>query len=822
MTRLVNLLRIAAALALLAFPAIASAETDASTNHDFLASAPPPGFDDLARPREVLVDVYVGGSKAGEAIAVARPGFLQFRDPQMVASLVPNLTDRAGLATALSGDLPTHAALACAQSNSADCGRLATELPGIIFDDSRFRVDLFVPSAMLGVIPVTTEKYLPRPSGPVSLTSSLGLSVAGADHGTTTYNFQNRTIVASGSARVVTDISYASRLGFVVDDLVGELDHGDLRYSGGLFWAPGLDLTGRRRILGAGVGTQFDTRADRDNLRATPLVLFLSQPARVEFLIDGRLVGSRSYDAGNNILDTSALPDGSYPLVLRIREADGSTREERRFFVKTPQVVPLGEPLYFAFAGMLAETRPDRAISISDTLYYQFGTARRLSQSLAADLSVVGTQHKTMMEGGLWFLAPIAQLRVAGLASTKGDAAALFQGTSTGESRLNFTFDLRRIWSHDGRPLIPLPAIVDSFDPGEPTAAQIGGSYTQASGTIGYRIGAAYLSVMGSYRKDAHHRSDYSVGPSLTWPIFNRNGLQLTVQADAQRTRTTTAAFAGLQLIYSGTRLSVVGNDGYRSIDDHHDSGGSRSRMVGGLSANYLYEDSSRTQLSTGGGIERGIDSTVAHGGATLYSRYGNVRADLLKSLEDHGDLQYGFTLQSAVAVSSGAIGLGSRDLDDSAVIIQVSGSGSSTFQVFVNDMPYGRVRAGGQLPIHLQPYRTYDVRVRPERAAAVTVDGAPQNVTLYPGSVRVLRWAAHSYFTAFGQAVGSDGRPIGHAMIQAPHSIGETDSNGYFQVDVSDGEAVTLTSGGLRCGFAISGDNPEKDLVSLGKVLCK
>src|SRR4029079_11859754 len=139
-----------------------------------------------------------------------------------------------------------------------------------------------------------------RPSGPVSLTSSLGLSLAGAQQGSSTYNFQNRTIVASGSARLVADISYASRLGFVVDDLVGEMDRGDLRYSGGLFWAPGLDLTGRRRILGGGVGTQFDTRADRDSLRATPLVLFLSQPARVEYLIDGRLVGSRSYDAGNN------------------------------------------------------------------------------------------------------------------------------------------------------------------------------------------------------------------------------------------------------------------------------------------------------------------------------------------------------------------------------------------------------------------------------------------------------------------------------------------------------------------------------------------
>jgi len=817
-----SLLRIAAALALLAFPGFASAGTDASTNHDFLAAAPPPGFDDLARPREVLVDIYVGGTKTGESVAVARPGFLQFRDPRFVASLVPNLIDPDGLTTALSGDIPTHAALACAQSNSADCGRLMTSSPGIIFDESRFRVDLFVPPAMLASIPATTEKYLPRPSGPVSLTSSLGLSLAGAQQGSSTYNFQNRTIVASGSARLVADISYASRLGFVVDDLVGEMDRGDLRYSGGLFWAPGLDLTGRRRILGGGVGTQFDTRADRDSLRATPLVLFLSQPARVEYLIDGRLVGSRSYDAGNNILDTSSLPDGSYPLVLRIREADGATREERRFFVKTAQVLPAGEPLYFAFAGMLAETRPDRAISISDTLYYQFGTGRRLSQSIAADLSVIGTQHKTMMEGGLWLLSPVAQLRVAGLMSTDGDAAALVQGTSTGESRLNFTFDLRRVWSQDGRPLIPLAAIVDSFDPGQPTAAQIGGTYTQASGTVGYRIGAAYLSVIGSYRKDAHHPPDYSVGPSLTWPIFNRNGLQLTVQADAQRTRTTTAAFAGLQLIYSGRRLSVVGNGGYRSLDGRHDFGQSRSRIVGGLSASYLYEDSSRTQLAAGGGMERGLDSTIAHGGATLYSRYGNVRADLLKSLEDRGDLQYGFTVQSAVAVSGGEVGLGSRDLDDSAVIVVVSGSGSSTFQVFVNDMPYGLVRGGGRLPIHLQPYRSYDVRVRPERAAAVTVDGAPQNVALYPGSVRVLRWEAHSYFTAFGQAVASDGRPVADAMIQAPHSIGETDSRGYFQLDVSGGDKVTVTTGGTQCEFSISGDSPEKDFVSLGKVLCK
>ena len=62
-------------------------------------------------------------------------------------------------------------------------------------------------------------------------------------------------------------------------------------------------------------------------------------------VIDGRLAGSRLYQAGNNALDTSALPDGAYTILLRIREPGGEVREERRFFVKNAQVAPLGQPI---------------------------------------------------------------------------------------------------------------------------------------------------------------------------------------------------------------------------------------------------------------------------------------------------------------------------------------------------------------------------------------------------------------------------------------------------------------------------------------------
>src|SRR6185503_8029423 len=344
------------------------------------------------------------------------------------------------------GDLEAHSDLVCSAASSGSCGSLPEGTEGIIFDEQSFRVDLFLKAA--DVRPAgPASPYLPLPSAQPSLTSSLGFAVSGTTGSSPIYDVQNRTIAAFGSVRLRADTSYASHIGLLADDAVAELDRPNLRYSAGLFWAPGLDLTGRRRIAGIGFGTQFDTRADRESLMGTPLILFRSQPSRVDFLIDGRLVASRSYDAGNDILDTSDLPDGSYPLVLRLQDSSGAVREERRFFVKTPEVAPAGQPLYFAYAGMLANTRVHHPVGLSNTLYYQAGTARRLSRPFAVDLSLIGTQKKVMAEAGGWLLSPLAQVRAAALLSTAGDKAVLLQGTSSGQSRLNFSFDLCGVWS---------------------------------------------------------------------------------------------------------------------------------------------------------------------------------------------------------------------------------------------------------------------------------------------------------------------------------------------------------------------------------------
>jgi len=138
-----SILMACARLAMFAGAAISAtgACAGAMTSGANLATAgPPPGFEELERPREIVVDVFFGGRKRGEAIAVVRPGFVQFRDPAAVAGLIPNAVDPAALASAFTGDLEAHSDLVCSAASSGSCGSLPEGTEGIIFDEQRFRV----------------------------------------------------------------------------------------------------------------------------------------------------------------------------------------------------------------------------------------------------------------------------------------------------------------------------------------------------------------------------------------------------------------------------------------------------------------------------------------------------------------------------------------------------------------------------------------------------------------------------------------------------------------------------------------------------------
>jgi hypothetical protein len=545
----------------------------------------------------------------------------------------------------------------------------------------------------------------------------------------------------------------------------------------------------------------------------------------VEILVDNRLVTSGSYEAGNNSIDTSNLPDGSYSLVLRIREASGGVREERRFFVKNAQIAPQGQLVYFAYAGLLANTQHKQPISLSKDLYYQFGAARRLNESVAIDAAVLGTQKKAMLQVGGWLITPIARVRAAGLMSTDGSKGALLQLGSAGNGPFNFNFDLRRVWSGNGEPLLPLPSYVDNFGPTPVTGAQVAASsYTQASGTLTYSLGSALLSVTGAYRRDHGLKSDYTIGPSLSWPVVRQGGLQVVIQADAQKSRTTTSAFAGFRVLYTAGGFSTLSTAGHATLKDRSGSRGSRSRQVGSLSGQWFYQDDEHTQVSLEGALQRDVDTTTARANGFVANQLGSGRAEVLHSLEGNGGTQFGLTLQTGIALGARAIEIGGRDLNQSAVIASVAGTArNATFDVLIDEIARGRISAGKRLPIFLEAYRSYNLRLRPVGSSAVDYDSAVRKITLFPGNVEHLNWTAEQVSTVFGQAFQENGQPVANASISTRRGLGQTDADGYFQVDVEGGEPLTFDLGtNGTCEVPLVGAKIEGDYASLGRVMCR
>ncbi len=796
-----------------------------SMNVSLETTGVPPGFNELASSRETLVDVYFGNRKVVETLVDTKPGTLRFRSPQEVLAALPFVIAAPELVSALTAELPTNSQAACAYSNLGNCGNLSPQVIGIISDEEHFRVDLFVNPRFLQTLQSTGEGFLPTPSAPLSLTSALGLAASGSLGGHSLYNIQNRTVLALRNARIRTSNSFASGLGWVVDDFVGEVDRKDLRYSAGLFWAPGNEFTGQRRIIGGGIGTQFDTSADRQTLEGTPLVLFLVRPARVELLVDGRLVSSRSYSAGNNELDTSALSDGSYSVLLRIQEENGSVREERRFFVKNAQVAPIGHPVYFLYGGLLANTRAHSPISVSDTFYYQAGAAWRLSNAIAFDVAALGTQRKAIFEAGGWFIEPFGRIRLAGLASTAGDAGALVQLASGGHGPINFNLDVRRIWSHNDQPLIPLPSYVDTFEAIPPTGVQLAnGSYTQAIGSVGLRLEGGYISLVGTYRKDRNGPADYSIGPSIDLPLLTNHGLQVVFQASAQRTRSSTVGFAGVRLLYTSGGLSMMSTLGRTIEDERGDSKEAETRSTGSIAAQYSHQTQGGSLLTTEVGADRNISSSTVRAGATMFSELGNARVDLLHNLEGQRSTQYDVSFQSGLALSSHSTTFGARQTDQSAIVISVAGDADkAVFKVLLDDTPRGEVRTGQPLSLFVPGYHTYRVRLLPIEAASVDYDAGAREVTLYPGNVQSLEWKAESYFTVFAQAVAPDGSVISNALVESKRAVAQTDASGYFQLDMRRDDEITIAKDGVpSCVARLPSFSVKNDYASIGKVVCE
>lgn len=818
---------LAAIIGFLSAPSLARGESVRHSPLAFSVSRPPAGFDDLLQPQKTIVDVYYGGQRMGEAAVIYQPGAFRFQDVGALLVLLPDLVDPALVRQHLADrHLDPHTALACMAGQSSDCGELSPSTAGIIFVQQRFRVDIFIAPEQLKVRPGIDRSYLNAPPSHLALVDSFSGTVAGSDDGRTVYTIQNRTVLGDGAARLRSETSVSSDAGFRVETMVAELDRPDRRYSAGLFWTPGMDLLGRRKMLGIGVGSQIDTRLDKYLLEGSPLILFLPRRARIDLLRDGRLLASRTYEAGNQNLDTSALPSGSYDLTLRIQETGGGSREERRFFIKSALIAPMGQTLFHAYGGVLANDSDRRAIGITGTPYVQAGIARRLTSRLAIDGSVIGVGDKLIGEIGGYIFTGIGQFRAAGLASSAGDVGVLVQGNSLGRSAFGYAFDLRRVWSHDRAPIVPLnDAESRSFDLASvDRTGNVGGSFTQINTNLTYRLGLARLGIAGYYRRDRHDMS-YAVGPTAYWPVLRKRGLELAVDARMTQSSQGRTGYVGLTLQLLRPHGSLNGAVGVRSTSRSGSEADTRGGLVAEVGGSWERENTLGGDLSVAGAFERTPGEDGLRGSVNLRGPYGSAFVDANSALSSvRRGTQYSASFQTSLAATDDGLAIGGRDVGEGSIVVRIDGQARDTaFEVLVDESSRGLVRPGASLPLFLTPYRHYDVRIRPVSGNRASYDGRTRTISIYPGTVARLEWKAEPVVTAFGRAVWPDGTPIADANITATAGIGQTDGQGYFQIETGATDILKVQArDGRLCRLSIDSLRAANGFAALGERRCQ
>jgi Mat/Ecp fimbriae outer membrane usher protein len=764
----------------------------------------PAGFESLARAQDMLVDVYFGGVRVGEARVVAEPGAVTFVEPEALITLLPKLADRSVVAAALgSAKISSNPHLACGQgSDPSECGRLRPDIAGVILDRDSFRIDVFVNPRFLAVTQDESD-FLAAPPGDLTLFNTFGAVLSGQSGARSDYyTLQNAVIVGAGDKRVRSTLTYANGLGFQVPELTAEWDRPGIRFLAGALQAPGGDFGARYRIVGVGAQSQIDTRLDRDELIGSPLIAFLDRRSRVDVLVDGRIVHSAIYDPGNQRIDTASLPFGSYDVVLRIQEPAGPPREERRLFSKNLRVPSLGRTDFFAFGGMISRARAWSALEPSGKPYIQAAVAHRVNEHWALEGLAQSADQNHSAQFGATFLASFASFRAAAFIDARGNSGGLLQVASSGVSPLNFHFDIRRFSGSPSGTLDPL-----QLGPSADTQAgqQNPQTYTQASGVVSYAH--ANVRVLGTLalRQTGDDGLRYSIGPSIEWDVLRKGPLSVALRSDIVLTDEGEAAFAGLSLRFTGARTLFSSSTGARHSSIASDSRGSgfEAAVRGALTTSLGEGD-----LSLGAGYDRQPNERNAVVTADLRHSLGSVVGDFVRS--DNGVVatnQYSLGVQSTLVAGPGGATLAGRTTSESMVVAHLRGAtAADKFQILVNDQVAGAISGNEATKLALPSYRQYDIRIRSVGGSLTTYDTASRRVILYPGSVAKVDWDVSPVSILFGQLLAPDGRPVANATISGRATWAETDANGHFQLETSLGTALTvLTAEGTEFALDLS-----------------
>ncbi|MEX2489799.1 MAG: hypothetical protein WD356_09785, partial [Pseudomonadales bacterium] len=213
----------------------------------------PPGFEELMEPQTTEVDIYFGDRYLLSTLVTYTPNEITFENPDEIVDHIPDVIDPDTLHDALEEPLPTNSELVCLKQNQTNCGKIEPETLEVIFDESRFRADLFLAPRLLAVRSAGGSKFLPPSDAGLSLLNLISATVNGREGERENYNIRNSTTLSLNETQLLAISNVTRQEDLTFDTFALQREFNGRQYQAGLFRSNAGNLVFLRETEFAGV-----------------------------------------------------------------------------------------------------------------------------------------------------------------------------------------------------------------------------------------------------------------------------------------------------------------------------------------------------------------------------------------------------------------------------------------------------------------------------------------------------------------------------------------------------------------------------------------
>lgn len=779
----------------------------------------PEDFNSLSTPQRTNADIYYGGDLIGSADIIYTPSTVEFVHPERVVDLIPFVIKRAKVLEVLSKKLSTNRQFLCESANAqGDCGKIIPEVADIIFDEARFKIEIFISSDYLQIQKNLGPKYLGLPSEELSMVFNVQGSAQREIHKESDYNFNINTSVAAGRSRVrnLTRYSDRNRNKVYLDELVIEQDQQKWRTSVGLLNSQQNILIPQQEFFGLRLATILDTRVDLELSSGSTIALFLSRKSQVTAFRQNLLLGSFLLPAGNQILNTQDFPQGAYEVTLKIDEVGGASREEKRFFIKASQMPPKDSPQYYLEVGRLEDPRAlEDEVNLTSLTIMSIGTSRRIGDSVGFQLGATTGSGRSYATTGLSWISSFWQPAFYIMSSTRNDISFL-ASSSLNWNQVFFNCSYSKVIPNQSTTVFSRPGVyITSTD-----------KYTQSNATLGLSNSWGKVTIKGNYFKNDTGIETYNYGPRLEASVF-QNALWRS-----------TLSFEGIQT-ETRERIGVMNWD----LDFHRSQG-----FSGKISAGEFYRkkqipvEEQHTRPMSQELIRWRRDRENEQIQAEAIANYQEglntydslVRWDnSLGHLDGFGNIsestpvskRFGGNFLVNMASAGKEWGVGDFLQGRSAMVVDITGSAQNVpFILMVNNQSRGTVRVGERKLIMLAPYEAYSVTIMPADDTITLYASNPQRISVYPGNVSYLQWKVEKKYILITRIYDANKKPIPYMEVEGTLGVAATDSQGFLQAEIvgSTNKLTVLLDNGKKCILEFKKRPPDQEIWRIPGLICR